>query len=231
MELSKSTSAEMAKRSNLLGRKAVFNRCLLVLVFVGAITSLGSAQDREARPEPFAPSALLARWNLHLTPTHDVVEEFSGTKARITGTVYPVPGPVGDALQFDGYTGALRGQSLKALAHPSNATIVCWLQLEAYPWNELPILDQYTTEQGQHRNFFFGLDAEGHLLARVGSGTKTINVISTGAVPLRMWTLVTLTIDRDDRLSFTIGGQPSPSQPQARDEESIRLTLSSSPRS
>ena len=213
--MSKSESAEMAKRSNLLGRSAICNRCLLALVLIGTTASLGSAQDREARPEPSGPSGLVARWNLHLSSTHDVVEEFSGTKARITGTVYPVPGPVGDALQFDGYTGALRGQSLKALAHPSNATIVCWLQLDAYPWNELPILDQNTTEQGQHSNFFFGLDAEGHLLARVGGvagETKKISAISTGAVPLKIWTLVTLTIDRDDRLSFTIGGQPSPSQ-------------------
>ena len=207
-------SAEMAGRSNLLGRRTVYKRCLLALVLVGVAASLGSAQNREARSEPSAPSVpsgMVARWNLHLSSTHDVVEELSGTKARITGAVYPVHSPVGDALQFDGYTGALHGQSLKALAHPSNATIVCWLQLDAYPWNELPILDQYTTGQGQHRNFFFGLDAEGHLLARVGGETKKISAMSTGVVPLRVWTLVTLTIDRDDGLSFTIGGQASPS--------------------
>ncbi len=213
--MSKPASVEMVKRRDLLGRRAVYNRCLLALVLVGATASSGSAQDREARPEPLDPPGLsgqVARWNLHLSPTHDVVEELSGTKARVTGTVYPVLGPVGDALQFDGYTGALRGKSLKVLTHPNNTTIVCWLQLDAYPWNELPILDQGTTEQGQHSNVFFGLDAEGHLLARVGSETKKISAISTGAVPLRMWTLVTLTIDRDDRLSFTIGGQPSPSR-------------------
>jgi len=215
--MSKSASAEMAKRSYLLGRRAVCNRYLFALILVGATSSLGSAQDREARHEPSGPSGLVARWNLHLSPTHDVVEELSGTKAHITGTVYLVPGPVGDALQFDGYTGALRGPSLKALAHPNNTTIACWLQLDAYPWNELPILDQGTTEQdtteqGQHSNVFFGLDAEGHLLARVGGETKRISVVSRGAVPLRMWTLVTLTIDRDDRLSFTIGGQSTPSR-------------------
>ena len=209
MEMLKMASAEMAKRSNLLGQRAVCNRCLLALVFVGAVTSLGSAQDREARPQPSGP---LARWNLHMTPTHDVVEELGGARAHVTGTVYPVHGPVGDALLFDGYTGALRGQSLKALAHPNNITVVCWLQLDAYPWNELPILDQGTIEQGQHSNFFFGLDAEGHLLARVGGDTKKISAISTGLVPLRTWTLVTLAIDRDDRLSFTIGGQSSPSR-------------------
>jgi hypothetical protein len=147
-----------------------------------------------------------------LGPSHDVVEELSGTKASITGTVYPVAGPVGNALQFDGYTGSLRSQGLKVLAHPSNITIVCWLQLDAYPWSELPILDQATTERGQHSNFFFGLDAEGHLLARVGSETRRISVVSTGALPLRTWTMVTFAIDREDRISFTIAGQPSTSQ-------------------
>jgi hypothetical protein len=207
--MSKSAWDEMAKCSNLLGRRAVYNRCLLALVLVGATASLGYAQDHKARPEP---SGLVARWNLHLGPSHDVVEELSGTKARITGTVYPGAGPVGNALQFDGYTGALRSQGLKVLAHPNNITIVCWLQLDAYPWNELPILDQATTEQGQHSNFFFGLDAEGHLLARVGSETRRISVVSTGVLPLRTWTLVTFAIDREDRISFTIAGRPSTSQ-------------------
>src|SRR6266702_1257526 len=88
------------------------------------------------------PVGVVARWNFHSASTGEVIEERSGRFVRIAGTVYPTLGPVGDALQFDGYTGALRGEALNVLSHAVNTTIVCWLQLEAYPWNEVPILDQ-----------------------------------------------------------------------------------------
>ena len=164
-------------------------------------------------PRVQLPEDVAARWNFHAGSAGEVVEERSGKQARITGTVYPARGPVGDALQFDGYTGALHTESLDALSHPTNMTIVCWLQLEAYPWNELPILDQQGVQQGtrqdQSDRFFFGLDAEGHLLARIGSSNSEIRARSAVAVPLRTWTLVTLTIDGERRLTFAIGGQPS----------------------
>ena len=69
----------------------------------------------------------------------DAVEQIGGKRTRITGTIYPVPGPVGEALLFDGYTSALHGESPDVLDHLTNKTIVCWLQLDAYPWNQLPI--------------------------------------------------------------------------------------------
>jgi hypothetical protein len=168
------------------------------------IMPFASAQQDQAGGGAAPLPEVVAQWDFHLGPSHDVVEEIGGKHAHITGTIYQVPGPVGEALLFDGYTGAVQGDHLDALDKPANKTTVCWLQLDAYPWNRLPILDQ--------RGFFFGLDAEGHLLARLGDRSAGNSVASTGIVPLRTWTLVTVAIDGENRTTFTIGGRPSAGQ-------------------
>jgi hypothetical protein len=148
---------------------------------------------------------IVAQWDFHIGPSHDVVEQVGGKRTHITGTIYPVPGPVDEALLFDGYTSALHGESPDVLDHLTNKTIVCWLQLDAYPWNQLPIFDR-------RGGLFFGLDAEGHLLASLGDKSAGNSVASTDVVPLRTWTLVTVAIDGENGITFTIGGRPSPSQ-------------------
>lgn len=180
----------------------------LVASLVLTIAPSAFAQEMNGSSSPGALPGLVARWNLHMGDAHGVAEELSGTKALITGTLYQVRGPVGDAVQFDEYTGALHSDSVKPLINPKNVTIVCWLRLDAYPWNELPILDQEATGHGEPSSFFFGVDAEGHLLARLG-GNKASSVVSASVVPLRTWSLVTLAIDRESRLNLTIGGRPS----------------------
>ena len=188
-----------------------------VLRLLTVALSLALAPGVSAQQSPFGSGApladdIVARWNFHAGPAGEVLEEKSGKRVRVTGSVYSVRGPTGDALEFDGYTGALHAERLNALSHAVTTTIVCWLQLEAYPWNELPILDQPDTVQDRGGGFLFGLDAEGHLLARLGSGESAVNARSEAAVPLKTWALVTLTIDPARRLDFTIDSQASPSQ-------------------
>lgn len=175
---------------------------------IGIAPDARAQQNPAGAGEPLAPD-IAARWNFHTGPAGEVVEEKSGKRARVTGTVYSVRGPIGDALQFDGYTGALHAERLNALSHAAIATVACWLKLEAYPWNELPILDQPGTPQDRGGGFFFGLDSEGHLLARVGAGESAVNMRSAAAVPLRTWALATFTVDRERRVAFTIDSQPS----------------------
>jgi hypothetical protein len=178
--------------------------CALRMALLLTVIPFASAQQNRASADAAPLPGVVAQWDFHLEAAPDLVEQISGKRTHITGTVYPAVGPVGAALLFDGYTGALHGEHLDALDKPANKTIACWLQLDAYPWNQLPILDQ--------RGFFFGLDAEGHLLARFGDRSAAHSVASTNIVPLRTWTLVTVAIDAEDRITFTIGGRPSPSQ-------------------
>ena len=76
----------------------------------------------------------------------------------------------------------------------------------------MPILDQPGASQDRADAFFFGLDAEGHLLARLGSGPSVVKVRSEAAVPLRSWTLVTLTIDSAGLVAFAIDDKSSSSK-------------------
>ena len=179
------------------------------------VIPFASAQQSQPGAEAAPLPGIVAHWDFHLGLSHDVVEEIGSKRTRITGTIYPVHGPVGDALLFDGYTSALHGEHLDALEDPANKTIVCWLQLDAYPWNQLPILDQ--------RGLFFGLDAEGHLVASVSDRSGGNSVASTDVVPLRTWTLITVAIDPERRITFTIGGRSSPSQAleTSRQESSV----------
>jgi hypothetical protein len=182
---------------------------ILTFVLVLLLAPDTFAQYTNAGSRSGSIPGLIARWNFHLGNDHEVVEELSGTKAQIAGSVNQVPGPVGEALHFDGYTGALHSRVIQAFIRPKDTTIVCWLQLNAYPWNELPILDQVVAGHDQPSDFFFGVDAEGHLVARVSGPNKGSSTVSASVVPLRTWTLVTVTIDRESRLNFTIGGRSS----------------------
>jgi len=205
------TAADLAAgRAPLLGLDPVCRR-LMAMALSLALSSAISAQQRQAGSGAPLAGGIVAGWKLHVSPTGEVLEEGSGKQIRVTGSVYAVDGPVGKALQFDGYTSALHAERLSAVNRPVNTTISCWLQLDAYPWNELPILEQRGAAGDQADAFFFGLDAEGHLLARFGSGTSAVNTRSEDAVPLRTWFLVTLAIDAARLPSFSIDGKPSPS--------------------
>lgn len=183
---------------------------ILILGLLLTISPITLAQRSQTDVTASSLPRTVAHWNLDLTSDHGIVEESSGQRLQVEGAVYPAIGPVGPALQFDGYTGGLHGAPMDALAHPTDTTVACWLQLEAYPWNDVPILDQQSASGDKSDGLFFGVDAEGHLLARLGATNPGNTTISTGVVPLRVWTLVTLSIDQENQVAFTIGGKPSP---------------------
>jgi hypothetical protein len=114
----------------------------------------------------------------------------------------PVPGPVGPAIQMDGYTTEIRSEPVEALMHAEKFSITCWVKVDAYPWNNLPILDQ--RDAGQ--SIFFGLNAEGHLLARFAPERTQRLFMSEEDVPLRRWTLVTMVVDKNRTVKFFLNG-------------------------
>lgn len=146
---------------------------------------------------------IVARWDFGSAAQGFVLEQISGSRDPIVGISRPTVSPVGPALQMDGYTTAIRHPSLQQLTRGNDLSISCWLQLEAYPWNELPILDQ----NGPDRAVFFGVDAEGHLIASLTAKTGLRKLTTVEALPLRQWTLVTLTVTREGQIAFYIGRQ------------------------
>ncbi len=165
----------------------------------GATVSMLLAAGTYALAQNSREDRVIARWNLHVS-NGQVMETVSGRGAQVKGNVYPASGPTAAALQFDGYTAEIIAPPVAALDHPRELGVSVWMELNAYPWNLVPVLDQQT----QAGSFFFGVDATGHLTAR----TTTASAVSEQSIPLRKWTLITLGIE-DDKISFTVDGSPT----------------------
>ena len=146
-------------------------------------------------------TGIVAQWDFSPTQQGFSLERISGSHDAIAGNSEVVVGPAGPALQMDGYTTIIRHASLDLISHGADFSVSCWLEVEAYPWNDLPILDQ----NGPGREFFFGLDAKGHLIASIAGRTERRKVTTVESLPLRQWTLVTLNVTGGE-VSFTVGG-------------------------
>ena len=140
--------------------------------------------------------AVQEQWKFHFSPDGNLREQRSSAICHVVGNFFPAVSPVGEAVKLDGYTGSIVCPPLDFLNKTQDLAVSAWVQLEAYPWNRVPIIDQLT-DSG---SFYFGIDQLGHLVTRVGSRT---GIRSTGAIPLRQWTLVTLSF-HGATASFTI---------------------------
>ncbi len=116
-----------------------------------------------------------------------VIEQRSGQRLAIEGLVSQTQGPTGAALLLDGYTTGVSGDAIQQLQSGGGWSISCWLKLEAFPWNEAPILDQATSAG----SLFFGVDPWGRLLISRASQGRAERIRSREAIPVRTWTLVT----------------------------------------
>jgi Concanavalin A-like lectin/glucanases superfamily len=181
----------------------------IILFTIGAFAPVQCTAQQQPHPAALQPmSGIAARWDFSWAAQGFALEQISRSHDQIVGISRPTISPVGPALQMDGYTTAIRHPSLGLPADASELSISCWLQLEAYPWNEVPIFDQ----DGPDRAVFFGVDAEGHLIASLTAKTELRKLTTAEALPLRQWTLVTLTIARDGQIAFYIGRQSTVAQ-------------------
>ena len=156
-------------------------------------------------------NGIVAQWDFSSVQQGFALEQISGSHDPIAGISEAVVGPAGSALLMDGYTTAIRHASLDLLSRGGDFSVSCWVQVEAYPWNDLPILDQ----NEPRRQFFFGIDAEGHLIASIAGRTEQRKVTTVEPLPLRQWILVTLNVTGDGDVSFTLGGRDAPARAAA----------------
>jgi Concanavalin A-like lectin/glucanases superfamily len=175
----------------------------LAVLAMAAFAAVQCTAQQPPQAASLPTTGIAARWDFSSAPQGFAVEQISRSHDLIVGISRPTISPVGPALQMDGYTTAIHHTSLGPLAPGSELSISCWLQLEAYPWNEVPILDQ----DGPDRAVSFGVDAEGHLIASLTAKTELRKFTTVEALPLRQWTLVTLTITREGKIALYIGGR------------------------
>jgi hypothetical protein len=127
----------------------------------------------------------------------------SGSPVIVKGNFTVVASPKGPAVRLDGNTTMITAQAWPRLTSGESWTVSAWLKLDAWPWNEAPIIDQST----QTGSLFFGVDAQGHLVAQRQAGATAVRLVSDRTVEPRAWMLATLSWDKG-RLGFSINGKP-----------------------
>lgn len=134
----------------------------------------------------------------------DAVEQ---RKAALGGLYSYVPGVVGDALRFDGYTTSMTSAYQQTDGGISKGfSVEAWVALNTYPWNWVPIVDQ---EQSQQQGFFFGIDAFGHFALSASINGLWRTVASSTTLPLKRWSHVAgtyQTLQGHDKLTIYLNG-------------------------
>jgi len=134
---------------------------------------------------------------------------------EIRGNYQYLPGVKGKALQFDGYTTCVVRKAQNAPALADAFTIQAWIAPQTYPWNWTAIVSQHEklsgekSQQPQHSReyLFFGLDATGHLGAKLSINDRVYECISREQLPLLKWSHVAAAFKQGKELIIYINGE------------------------
>ena len=149
--------------------------------------------------------ALAAWWTFDGVGERSVRESVSGVEDRIEGRFKRVPGVIGTALKFDGFTTAVVREADCAPVLPGAFTIEAWVAIGAYPWNFCAVAAQRT---GEEAGYDFGIGPRGQV--RLGLATAGGWVACTSgdfAVALRQWTHIACTCETDGALAVYVNGR------------------------
>lgn len=142
-------------------------------------------------------------WNFDdgMQPHEDQVKESaSGTGCEITGLMTQFKkGVSGTALALDGYYTGVTMESKPA--SPEALTVTAWVALDAYPYNNAPLVHQ--SKGFGAEGWYLGLDAYGHPLVTVAGQTVKASEI---VLPLYQWTQVCAMIG-EGRIRLHVDGR------------------------
>ena len=163
-----------------------------VLVLLGA-----ALQAQTPRP--------LAKWSFDESRGPAAGDSIAGIADRISGLSRFVAGASGNGLQFDGYTTHLQRSFKQTPQITGGFTVECWVAMDAYPWNWVPIVDW---ERDMQAGYLFGIDPYGRIGLHAAIAGSWHVLTSGSAVPLKRWTHVAGTFDPDRGLALFIDGRP-----------------------
>jgi len=146
---------------------------------------------------------LRLRWDLDDLKGGRVTERVSGVSDPIRGYCDPVPGVKSGAVQFDGFTGCIYREK-SGVEWPPEFTINAWIELESYPWFRCPVLDLRASDK---EGVVFGVNQRGELCAGLGLPNDWTEFAGP-RLPLRQWTMVTLTVKEKAGSTLLIDGEP-----------------------
>jgi hypothetical protein len=146
---------------------------------------------------------LLLRWDLDDLKEARTKESVSGAFDVLRGYFDPVPGVKSGAVQFDGFTSSI-SRDKSGVELPRAFSVNAWVYLESYPWFRCPVLDIRANDK---EGLVFGVNQRGELCAGLGLPNDWTEFAGP-RLPLRRWTMVTLTVDAPGGSGLWIDGEP-----------------------
>ncbi len=130
---------------------------------------------------------------------------FDEPEEELTGNHRFVEGVRGKGVFFDGYTTVLRREREAVPALADGFTIAGWLAVAAYPWGQVPIVNQGRDEL---RGFSFDVTPRGALtLKAVTNGRELVAASNDYLLEHRRWTHVAARFDPASGLAVFVDGR------------------------
>ena len=147
---------------------------------------------------------LIAHWNFdEIIGENSIIDLASNNKYIINGFFDLLKGIKGNALRFDGYSTHLIIPQKEIPDSFKHLTIMAWIAIGAYPWNDAPILENYNDDAG----FFFGITGEGKIQFKVARDGKWYSGQTKDACPIYKWIFVTGIYDYEQGISLYVDGE------------------------
>lgn len=147
---------------------------------------------------------LVAHWSFDQTSGDVAQDSVTGIADKVEGYANYVPGIVGTALRFDGYTTGVARDARKAPRLKDALTVEAWVALNTYPWNLAPIVDD---EADQQVGYLLGVDPLGHVSLQVSVNRVWQTLTTAAQLPLKKWSHVAGVFSSTDGLTIFIDGK------------------------
>ncbi len=187
----------------------------VLICLISFLTLVSFSQTRDINP--------VAYWNFDRVEDNTVLEAVSGKQDVISGYHRLVKGVKGQGIVMDGYTCCISRQANQVPELGQAFTMEAWVAIGAYPWNWAPIIAQENTvsknsnldevswpddirDNSPKEGFFFGISPQGHLGLHLGTSEWEI-CRSADKVPLRKWTHLAATFDKEAGVILYINGE------------------------
>jgi hypothetical protein len=172
----------------------------------------------KGNPVIVPPLAPLLWWKFDEGENDLAAENFTKTTSEVAGhkTLWR-KGISGTSLQFDGYFSEIRFPTAKAPALSDAITLEGWVALGAYPWNEVPMIQQlddvpeeligtagkrgtmefhFVTKEENDKGYFLGIDGLGMPLFKLNIGGKLQSLKADTVLERRTWYHLAATYDK-----------------------------------
>lgn len=146
----------------------------------------------------------VAWWKFDEVRKQAVLDSATQKSDPISGNFKIVPGVSGLAIIFDGYATQVVRKAAEAPRLSEEFTITAWVAIAAYPWNWCAVLTQQKNKQA---GYALEIGPRGEFGLKLFAGGQWRECISTGKIPLRTWTHIAGSFDKNRGIVIYLDGE------------------------